>query len=109
MAMAVLVTPLAAAIALIFWLSSGNFSLSRKTPSKETVLEWRPGLNGDFLQAAVIQNAAIPVDGGINFHVDVDPGVDHAGVGDAELELVEDDFLLDEFASTAQSASGFDC
>ena len=107
--MAVLVTPLAAAICVDFLVEFGELVVIQEDALKEAVLEWRPGLNGDVLQAAVIQNAAIPVDGGVNFHVDVDARVDHAGVGDAELELVEDDFLLDEFASAAQSASGSDC
>ena len=33
----------------------------------------------------------------VNLHVHVDPRVDHAGVGDAELELVEENSLLDKF------------
>ncbi len=54
-------------------------------------------MNDNILKAAVIQNAAIPVDGLVNLHVNVDPGIDHAGIGDTELELVEVDFLLYEF------------
>ena len=76
----------------------GKLGVIQEDAFKEAILEWRPGLNDNILQAAIIQNAAIPVDGAVNLHVDIDPRIDHAGIGDAELELVEVDFLLHEFA-----------
>lgn len=70
----------------------------QKYTFKEAILEGGPGLNNNFLQAAVIKNAAIPVDGAVNLHVNIDPCIDHAGIGDTELQLVKMDFLFYEFA-----------
>lgn len=75
----------------------GELGIIKENTFKETILEGRPRLNDNILQAAVIQDAPIPVDGTINFHIDVDPRIDHSRISDAELKLIEVDLLLDEF------------
>lgn len=75
----------------------GEFGIIQKDTFKESILKRRPGLNDDLLQAAVIQNTAITVNGTVDLHVDVDPRIDHPCIGDAELQLIEMNFLLDEF------------
>lgn len=57
--------------------------VSKEYAFKESVLEWRPRLDGDIVQPAKIKHASIPVDGCIIFHVHIDPIRDHGGVGDA--------------------------
>ena len=97
-AMAVFVTPLGRRNRVDFLVEFGELFVIQEYALEEAVLEWRPGLNGNIIQAAIIQNAAVPVDGGVDFHVNVDARIDHAGVGDAELKLVEEELLLDEFS-----------
>ena len=74
-----------------------KFRVIQEDTFKEAILEWGPGLNNNILQPAVIQNAAIPVDRVVNLHVNINPRINHAGIGDTELELIEIDFLLHEF------------
>ncbi len=74
----------------------GELGVVEEHALEEAILERRPGLDRDVVQAAVIQDGAVADDGLVDFHIYIDAGVDHAGVGDAELELVEDELLLDE-------------
>ena len=60
-------------------------------------LEWRPCLNGDVFQTAVFQNTAITVDTGIIVHICIDAGVDDWAVGNTELQLVDDHWLITVF------------
>src|SRR5215213_6356974 len=76
----------------------GEFGVIQKDSFKEAILQWGPGLDDNILQTAVIKNAAIPVDGAVDLHINIDSCIDHACVGDTELELVEVDFLFYEFA-----------
>ena len=45
-------------------------------------------MDGDLLESAIVENAAVVVDRVRELGVGRDATVDHAGVGDAELELV---------------------
>src|SRR5688500_11211590 len=81
-----------------FLVEFGELRVIQEDTFKEAILEGGPGLNNNILQAAVIQNAAISVDGVVNLHVNIDPSVDHAGICDTELELIDEYFLLHEFA-----------
>ena len=62
---------------------------------EHAVLEGRPRLDGDVIQAAVIQHAAVAVDGEIAVDVDVHAGRHHARMGNGELQLIGHDGLLD--------------
>lgn len=64
---------------------------------KETVLERRPRLNRDIVQAAEVQHAAVTVNGGFVFHIYVNAGRNHRRVRDAQLQLIGDDRLFDVF------------
>ena len=66
----------------------GELLVIQEAASKEAVLQRRPGLDGDFVQSAVIQDATISVHAGLVIHVHIDTGLDHGSVHDAELELI---------------------
>jgi len=55
---------------------------------KEAVLEWRPCLNGDFLEAAIVKDASVMVDRIRELCICADPTIDHSSVGDAKLQLI---------------------
>ena len=52
-------------------------------PLKKPVLEWRPGLNSNIIDAAEIQYAAIPVHCLFIQHIDMDPLGNHVGICNA--------------------------
>ena len=81
-----------------FLVEFGELRVIQEDTFKEAILEWGPGLNSNIIQTAIIQNTAISVDGAVNLHVHIDSRVDHASIGDTKLELIEEDFLLHEFA-----------
>ena len=69
----------------------GELVIAEEHALEEAVLEGRPGLNGDVVQAAVVQHGTIAIHRGVKGRVDVDAGGDHGAVGDGKLELVGTD------------------
>jgi len=55
---------------------------------KHAVLKGRPGLDGDIVQPAVVQHAAVAIQRRVFVDVDMDAIGNHAGMRDAELKLV---------------------
>lgn len=55
---------------------------------KKAILERGPGLDRHVMKPAVFKYAAVMVEGGAVFHIDMDTSVDHAGVHRAELQLI---------------------
>ncbi len=60
---------------------------------KGPVLEGGPALDGDLVDAAEVERAAVAVDGLVAEHVDVHAGADGGGVGGAHLQLVRHEGL----------------
>ena len=65
------------------------FLASDEDSLEHTILEWRPGLNRDIFQAAVFQNAAVPVTAFVIIHVDIQSCIDRRTMGYRKLDLVD--------------------
>ncbi len=109
MAMAVAGTPRSSAISSMALVQFRELVVVQEDAIEEAVLEGRPGLDGDVVQTAIFQDAAVAHDRAVDLHVDVEAAVDHARVGQAELKLIGDQRLFDVPCATVRSDRDSGC
>ena len=58
-----------------------------KAAVKEAILQGRPGLDGDLIQAAIFQHT-VTTCAELIIHIHINAGLDHGGMHNTELQLI---------------------
>lgn len=74
-----------------FRVEGGEFPVSDEDAAEKSVIERRPRLHRNAVQAAVIEDVPVPLNRFVVVHIDVEPLFDHRRVHEGKLQLIGDD------------------